>query len=137
MSWKILKNIDEHYVRADITYYAGLAEDEDGNLIAYYYKKHDYLTLYKDLKSFMSALLHGYNGVNVVTFEKDSEMDEFIENGGLAQDKTPSCDWCEAHLQDLPNEERYQQWYYANNRQEGKLCYDCHIKEICHTRDEY
>lgn len=137
MSWKILANLDEYFVRADITYYVGLAEDEKGKQYPYYYKHHDQFTLFRNIGALILYLSSNYRGIDVVFFDEEDEMDKYIEGGGLEPDKTPRCDWCESALSDLPDEERYQQWYYADSNQAGRLCFDCHVKEMCHSNDAY
>lgn len=44
-----------------------------------------------------------------------------------------TCDECGCEL----NNAETQEPYYANGNQEGKLCYECHIKEMMYSDDEY
>lgn len=84
-------------------------------------------TLFKTLESFITYIQTGKEDEFSMKFDGYEAMAKHINEGGL---KLPECDWCGERIDGRGS-------YYANGNQEGKLCHDCHVKEISYSNDRY
>ncbi len=125
----LIRIIDEARLESSPCYMTGTATSKDGKeeYTFYVVKEYGFCTLFKTLESFITYIQTGKEDEFSMKFDGYEAMAKHINEGGL---KLPECDWCGERIDGRGS-------YYANGNQEGRLCHDCHVKEISYSNDMY